>query len=71
MSIRTGQGCWARPGGGQTCPKCGGEATRETDVLLAGEAAGSKLTKAQSLGVETIDEAGLTKMLNATSSSND
>jgi DNA ligase (NAD+) len=29
----------------------------KTSVVLAGEAAGSKLKKAQSLGVEVIDEA--------------
>jgi DNA ligase (NAD+) len=37
----------------------------KTDYLVAGEAAGSKLARAQSLGVEILDEAKLLKMLQA------
>jgi DNA ligase (NAD+) len=38
--------------------------SKKTDYVLAGEAAGSKLTKAQELGVIVIDEAQLIKMIN-------
>jgi NAD-dependent DNA ligase len=37
--------------------------SKNTDYLLAGEKAGSKLTKAQSLGVQVIDEKDLRKLL--------
>ena len=34
-----------------------GSVSKKTDLVIYGEAAGSKLTKAQSLGVATMDEA--------------
>lgn len=40
-----------------------GSISKKTDLLVAGEAAGSKLTKAQELGVKIISEAELLEML--------
>lgn len=40
-----------------------GSVSKKTDLLIAGEAAGSKLTKAQALGVEVIDEARFIELL--------
>ena len=42
--------------------------SRKTDFVLAGTDAGSKLTKAQELGVKTLDEAEFLKMCNYTNS---
>jgi DNA ligase (NAD+) len=42
--------------------KVSGSVSGNTDYLLAGEEAGSKLDKAQKLGVKVIDEAGFLKM---------
>ncbi|MCL1127080.1 NAD-dependent DNA ligase LigA [Shewanella surugensis] len=43
--------------------KVAGSVSKNTDCLVAGEAAGSKLTKAQDLGVKVIDEAELIDIL--------
>lgn len=44
--------------------KVSGSVSSKTSYVIAGEAAGSKLTKAQSLGVPVIDEETLLKMVN-------
>ena len=41
-----------------------GSVSAKTSVLLAGEAAGSKLRKAEKLGIEVIDEAAFIALLN-------
>ncbi len=43
--------------------KVTGSVSKKTNYLLAGEAAGSKLEKAQSLGVTVLSEADLLSML--------
>lgn len=43
--------------------KCTGSVSKKTDYVLAGEAAGSKLTKAQTLGIPIISENDLMEML--------
>ncbi len=44
--------------------KASGSVSKKTSYVLAGEAAGSKLTKAQELGIPVIDEAQFMAMLN-------
>ncbi len=43
--------------------KVAGSVSKKTDYVVAGEEAGSKLAKAESLGVPVVDEAGLRKLL--------
>jgi DNA ligase (NAD+) len=43
--------------------KVAGSVSKKTDLVIAGEAAGSKLAKAQELGIDVIDEAEMLRLL--------
>ncbi|XTZ39500.1 NAD-dependent DNA ligase LigA [Salmonella enterica] len=43
--------------------KVAGSVSKKTDIVIAGEAAGSKLAKAQELGITVIDEAEMIRLL--------
>ena len=45
--------------------KVSGSVSKKTSYVVAGDEAGSKLTKAESLGVTVLDEAGLKALLDA------
>ena len=44
--------------------ECGSSVTKKTTLVIAGEAAGSKLEKAQKLGIKIIDEQAFVEMIN-------
>lgn len=47
--------------------KVSGSVSKKTNLVIAGEAAGSKLVKAQELGIEVIDEAEMIRLLGESS----
>ena len=47
----------------QSGGKVASSVSRNTDYLLAGESAGSKLDRARELGVAIVDEAGFLKLV--------
>jgi DNA ligase (NAD+) len=63
---------WSREQASERIMAAGGRVTgsvsKNTDYLVAGESAGSKLQKAEKLGVPVLDEAGLRALLDGQSS---
>ena len=60
MSRQEAEEAIARMGG-----KVTGSVSKKTDLVIAGDKAGSKLEKAEKLGVEVMDEAGFLQVLEA------
>jgi len=60
LGRRDAQGLIEAAGG-----KVSGSVSKKTSYVVAGDEAGSKLTKAQELGVTVLDEAGLRELLDA------
>jgi DNA ligase (NAD+) len=60
---------WSREQATERIMAAGGRVTssvsKNTDYLVAGESAGSKLQKAEKLGVPVLDEQGLRELLGA------
>jgi DNA ligase (NAD+) len=60
---------WTREEATERILAAGGRVTssvsKKTDYLVAGDSPGTKLAKAERLGVEVIDEAGLRELLDA------
>ena len=61
LSLKTAPRLDVRPTIRDVAGACG--VSKATGFVLAGESAGSKLEKAQQLGVAVIDEAGLNRLL--------